>query len=99
MDESPSPVPLDSSLLADYIQHNAYDENDDEYITDYIDLTLFAIVQNMERLDEFRVNPTSTLMQDITEHSITITLAENCLNVHIQRIIRNFCQNSSSTLL
>ncbi len=45
MDDTPSQVPLDSSLLADYVQHNAYDENDDEYLTDYIDLTLFAIVE------------------------------------------------------
>jgi hypothetical protein len=29
-------------------------------------------------------------MQDINEHSDSITRAENCLNVHIRRIIRNF---------
>ena len=44
----------------------------------------------MERLEEFRENPTAALREDITEHSITITHVENCLNVHIQRIIRNF---------
>ncbi len=44
----------------------------------------------MERLEEFRVNPTAALREDITEHFLTITHAENCLNVHIQRIIRNF---------
>ncbi len=85
---SKPPVPLHVSLLDDYVEHNSYDENDDEYISDYIDLTLFAIVQNVERQTEYRSNPTDALREEIDQHSISITRAENCLNTHIQRIVR-----------
>jgi hypothetical protein len=89
-DNRPLPVPLHTSLLDDYVMHNSYDENDDEYTADYIDLILFAIITNVERQKTYRLNPTVALQNEIREHSISITSAENCLNEHIQRIIRNF---------
>ncbi len=90
IDDVPNPVPLHPSLLDDYIANNAYDERDDECISDYIDLTLFAIVQTMERQREYLSNPSNALRNEIAIHSASITRAENCLNIHIQRIIRDF---------
>ncbi len=69
---------------------NAYNDDDDEYIADYIDLVMFAIVSNIERVKVFRQNPTNALQQVIHAQSNSITRAENCLNVHIQRLIRKF---------
>ncbi len=69
---------------------NQFDDDDDEYIADYIDLVLYAIVSNIERQKSFRHNPTDALLQEILNHSASITRAENCLNIHIRRIIRNF---------
>ena len=69
---------------------NRFDEDDDEYINDYIDLVLYAIVLNIERQKAYQRNPSDTLLQEITAHSASITSAENCLNIHIRRIIRNF---------
>ena len=35
VDNEPSPVPLHPDLLHDYVEHNSFDEDDDEYISDY----------------------------------------------------------------
>jgi hypothetical protein len=51
---------------------------------------LFAIVSNIERQQAYIANPTDALLHEIRQSSASITNAENCLNVHIQRIIRNF---------
>jgi hypothetical protein len=53
-----NPVPLHASLLDDYVERNAYNDDDDEYIADYIDLVLFAIVSNNERTKTYQLNPT-----------------------------------------
>jgi hypothetical protein len=90
IDNVANPVLLHPSLLDDYVANNSYDESDDEYISDYIDLTLFAIVQNIERQREYRLNPSDALRNEIAIHSGSITRAEICLNIHIQRIIREF---------
>jgi hypothetical protein len=88
-DES-NPVPLHSDLLNDYVQHNSFDDDDDEYISDYIDLILFAIVTQVERYKTYLLNPTTALMDEIRAHETYISNAESSLNVHIVRIIRNF---------
>ncbi len=49
-----------------------------------------AIVSNLERHKTYRANPTDALLEEIRQCSASITNAENCLNVHIRRIIRNF---------
>jgi hypothetical protein len=49
-----NPVPLHTSLLDDYVAMNAYNDDDDEYIADYIDLVMFEIVSNLERVKAFR---------------------------------------------
>ncbi len=67
-----NPVPLHTSLLDDYIERNAYDDNDDEYIADYIDLVLFAIVSNVERTKTYKLNPTKSLLLEIRNHSLSI---------------------------
>jgi hypothetical protein len=90
MEGSSNPVPLQPCLLEDYVEFNNYDEDDDEYITDYIDLVLFAIITNIERKNAYQRNPSNALLQEIIAHSASITRAENCLNVHIRRIILNF---------
>jgi hypothetical protein len=90
--ESPdtTPVPLHASLLDDYVARNAYDDDDDEYIADYIDLVLFAIVSNIERARNFQLNPTALLLLEIRQHSFSIVRAENCLNIHVRRLIQKF---------
>jgi hypothetical protein len=90
MDNEPHPVPLHPDLLHDFVMNNSFDEDDDEYISDYIDLILFAIVTQMERQKTYLLNPTSALLEDIRTHSTYISRAESSLNVHIVRIIRNF---------
>jgi hypothetical protein len=70
--------------------HSIIYDDDDEYIADYIDLVLYAIVSNIERQKGYQSNPTDALLQEILNHSASITRAENCLNIHIRRIIRNF---------
>jgi hypothetical protein len=90
LDNDPNPVPLLASLLEDYVDHNNFDDDDDEYISDYIDLVLFAIITNIERMNAYQQHPSNALMHEIHEHSASITRAENCLNVHIRRIIRQF---------
>ena len=85
-----NPVPLQPGLLEDYVEFNTFDDDDDEYVTDYIDLVLFAIITNIERQNAYQRNPSNALLQEIIAHSDSITRAENCLNVHIRRIIRNF---------
>ncbi len=84
------PVPLHASLLDDYVERNAFDDEDDEYITDYIDLVLFAIVSNAERAQKFQLNPTTLLLLEIRKHSSSIGRAGNCLNIHIQHLIQKF---------
>jgi hypothetical protein len=66
------------------------DEDDDEDISDYIDLILFAIVTNMERHKAYFLNQTRPLLDEIYEHSTYIANAESSLNIHIRRIIHNF---------
>ena len=90
MDNDPNPVPLLASLLEDYVNQNNFDDEDDEYISDYIDLVIFAIITNIERMNAYQHHPCNALMHEIHEHSASITRAENCLNVHIRRIIRQF---------
>jgi hypothetical protein len=90
LDNDPFYVPLHADLLLDYIENNAYDDDDDEYISEYIDLILFAIITNIERYNTYVFNPTAALLAEIQVHSSYISRAESCLNVHIQRIIRNF---------
>ncbi len=90
MDNEPSYVPLHVHLLADYIEHNAYNDDDDEYVSEYIDLVIFAIITNIERYNTYVLNPTAELLAEIQVHSGYISMAESCLNVHIQRIIRTF---------
>ena len=90
MDHDPNPVPLLAPLLEDYVNHNNFDDDDDAYISDYIDLVLFAIITNIERMNAYQLQPSNALMYEIHEHSASITRAENCLNVHIRRIIRQF---------
>ena len=70
--------------------HNHYDDDDEDSISEYIDLILYAIVQNIERQREYRLSPKPQLLRDIHQHSSYITNAENCTNIHIQRIIRQF---------
>jgi hypothetical protein len=69
---------------------DAFVDDDEDTISDYIDLVLFAIVQNMKRHQEFSLTQNPGLLQQMAEHSEYITNAENCLNIHIRRIIRNF---------
>jgi hypothetical protein len=83
-------VPLHSDLLNDYVAHNLFDEGDDEYVSDYIDLILFAIITQVERYKAYSLNPTTALMDEIRAHEAYITNAESSLNVHIVRIIHNF---------
>jgi hypothetical protein len=90
IDAIANPVPLHASLLDDYVERNAYDDDDGEYIADYIDLVLFAIVSNVERAKQFQLNPTTLLLLEIRRHSLSIVRAENCLNIHIQRHIQKF---------
>ena len=78
-----NPVPLHTSLLNDYVQHNAFDDDDDEYISDYIELILFTIVTNMECHKVYLKNPSLTLYNEIQAHSGYIATAESSLNVHI----------------
>jgi len=85
-----NPVLLHTSPLEDYVAMNAYDDDDTEYIANYIDLVLFAIVSNLERVKVFHQNPTDALLQEIHNHSASITNAENCLNVHIRRLVGKF---------
>jgi hypothetical protein len=65
------------------------DANDDE-IAAYIDLIIAAINANLKRHMEYLRNPSSQLQQEIRKRFTSIATAENCTNVHIQRIIRNF---------
>ncbi len=90
LEEVAPPVPLQASLLADYVEFNDYDDGNDEYILDYIDLILFAILTQIERSKQYQQNPTEALLHEISEHSAYISRAEKCLNVHIRRIIQNF---------
>ncbi len=90
VDNEQSPVPLHPDLLNDYVEHNSFDDDDDEYISDYIDLILFSIVTQMERLQSYLSNPTIALLGEIRAHDTYISNAESSLNVHITRIIRNF---------
>jgi hypothetical protein len=85
-----NPVPLHASLLNDYIDRNDYDNDDDEYVADYIDLVLFAIVSNLERTKVYQLTPTESLLMEIRNASQSIARAENCLNPHINRIILKF---------
>ena len=80
---------MDVSTVEDTSTPMMIDDNE-EAISDYIDLVLFAIVQNTKRHQEFLLNPNPDLSRQMAEHSEYITNAENCLNVHIRRIIRNF---------
>jgi chromosome segregation ATPase len=66
------------------------DEDDDEHISDYIDMILFAIVTNMERHKAYLLNTTTSLLDEIYEHSASIANAESSLNIHVRRIIQNF---------
>ena len=66
------------------------DEDNDEHISDYIDLILFAIVTNLDRHKAYLLNPTVSLLNEIHEHSTYIANAESSLNIHIWRIIQNF---------
>ncbi len=90
MENEFTPVPLHQDLLNDYVEHNSFDEDDDEYISDYIDLILFAIVTQLERRKAYLLNPTTALQDEIRTHETYISNAESSLNVHILRIIRNF---------
>jgi hypothetical protein len=83
-------VPLHPELLNDYVVSNSYDEDDDEYISDYIDLILFAILTQIERQKIYLRHPTNALLEEILTHSTYISRAESSLNVHIVRIIHNF---------
>jgi hypothetical protein len=85
-----NPVSLHASLLNDYIERNDYDNNDDEYVADYIDLVLFAIVSNLERTKVYQLTRTESLLLEIRNASQSIAKAENCLNPHIKRIILKF---------
>jgi hypothetical protein len=51
LEGDPNPVPLHPSLLDDYVELNNFDDSDDDYISDYIDLVLFAIVTTIGRLN------------------------------------------------
>ncbi len=84
MDQEPSSVPLHADLLLDYIEHNSHDEDDDEYVSEYIDLILFAIITNIEQHKAYLLNPTTTLLDEIRVHSNYISRAESCLNVHMR---------------
>jgi hypothetical protein len=90
VDDDPTPVPLHPDLLNDYVEHNNFDEDEDECISDYIDLILFAIVTQMERFKTYLLNPTIALLSEIRTHDLYISNAESSLNVHIIRIIHNF---------
>ncbi len=90
MDNEPSSVPLHPDLLLDYIENNSYNDDDDEYVSEYIDLIIFAIITNITRYKHYVLNPTAALLAEIQKHSTYISRAESCLNIHIQRIIRNF---------
>ena len=59
LDGNPNPVPLHSSLLDDYVDTNHFDDGDEEYMNDYIDLVLYAIVLNIERQKAYQSNPTN----------------------------------------
>jgi hypothetical protein len=85
-----NPVPLHTSLLDDYVERNNYDDDDDEYIADYIDLVLFAIVSNVELTKTYQLNPTESLLLEIRNNSRSIAKAKNCLNIHIRRLIQKF---------
>jgi hypothetical protein len=58
---------------------NAFVDDDEDTISDYIDLVLFAIVQNMKRHQEFSLPQNHDLLQQMAEHIEYITRAENCL--------------------
>jgi hypothetical protein len=84
-------VPLHPDLLNDYVEHNSFDDGDDEYVSDYIDLILLAIITQVERYKTYSLNPTTALMDEIRAHEECITNAESSLNVHIVRIMRLTC--------
>ena len=83
-------VTLHPDLLNDDVEHNSFDEGDDEYVSDYIDLILLAIIQQVERYKTYHLNPTPALFDELQAHEAYISNAESSLNVHIVRIIQNF---------
>ena len=95
MDDGETSVPLHPDLLSDYVESNSFDEDDDEYVSDYIDLILFSIVTQMERIKAYLLNPTIALLGEIRAHDSYISTAESSLNVHIIRIIRNLRHRSA----
>jgi hypothetical protein len=79
------------SVAMDHIQPTFFlDDADDNEVADYIDLVILAIITNMDRQTTYLRNPSIPLRREIIEHDMFITTAENCTNVHIQRIIRSF---------
>jgi hypothetical protein len=82
------------SVVLERIQPTFFlDDADDDEVATYIDLIIQTILNNMERKHAYREAPSAQLQQEITEHSQLIAQAENCTNLHIQRIIRNFRQS------
>ena len=65
-------------------------EGTDDEISAYIDLVILAIVTNINRQQRYSQNPSDGLLKEIQEHSAYITSAEECTNIHIRRIIREF---------
>ncbi len=45
---------------------------------------------NSKRQEQYYQSPSVDLLQEINDHSTSITRAEGCTNVHTQRIIKNF---------
>ena len=68
-------VPLHPDLLHDYVEYNSFDDGDDEYVSDYIDLILLAIITQVERCKTYSLNPTTALMDEISAHDAFITTA------------------------
>jgi hypothetical protein len=72
------PVSPHTDLLDLDDSRNAYNEDDDESVSEYIDLILLAIVSNLERHKTYRTTPTDALLVEINQCSAFITNAENC---------------------
>ena len=72
-DQSKNPdIAMDVSTVEDTSTPMMIDDNE-EAISDYIDLVLFAIVQNTKRHQEFLLNPNPDLSRQMAEHSEYIT--------------------------
>ncbi len=65
-------------------------EYDDDEIAEEIDYYFLAIFKNIDRQNEYLLEPTAAKLQEFNDHEGYLLLAVRQLNIHSQRIVSHF---------